>query len=137
MRPWDVKEAAAFGHSPKQALRLGLAASMWCLTAKIDGRPEAMLGLCPVSLIEGRGQPWLLGTDEVYRHPRGFARWRPIIDRMRSDCPRLSNWVAAGNTRAITFLTHCGFEVGDEVLNVRGLDMRRFQSTFTQSNEAT
>jgi hypothetical protein len=127
MREWDVREAAAFGHSPKQALRLGLTASLWSLTAQVDGRPEAMLGLCPASLIEGRGTPWMLGTDEVYRHGRALAAgWQPLIARMLVDCPLLENWVAAGNRRAITFLRHVGFEVGEDVREIGGVGMVRF-----------
>jgi hypothetical protein len=127
MREWDVREAAAFGHSPKQALRLGLSASLWAITAKVDGRPEAMLGVCPTSLIEGRGQPWMLATDMAYGQARAFAEgWRPIVARMQADFLRLENWVAAGNERAITFLRHVGFTIDADVDDVRGLPMRRF-----------
>lgn len=126
MREWDRREAAAFGKSPKQALRMGLAASLWAITAKVDGRPEAMIGLVPMSLIEGRGQPWMLGSDAIYRHPREMLRnVAPMLGRMRADCPRLENWVATGNGRAITFLRHCGFAFG-EPIDVNGLEMRRF-----------
>lgn len=129
MREWDRIEARAFGHSPKQALRVGLNASLWALTAKVDGRPEAMIGLTPVSMIEGRGIPWMLGTDAVYGQARGIARMmRQVVSQMRADCPRLENWVAVGNVRARSFLRHVGFGFDDEPLDVGGVDMLRFFS---------
>lgn len=127
MREWDRIEAAVFGRTPKDALRIGLAASLWCLTAKVDGRPEAMMGLTPVSLAEGKGQPWMLGTEAVYDHPRALAiGWRGILGRMREVCPRLENRVAAGNTKAIVFIRHLGFVIDPDQVEVGGVPMLRF-----------
>jgi hypothetical protein len=126
MRDWDKREAAAFGRSPKEALRIGLSASLWAYTALVDGRPEAMLGLTPVSLIEGRGVPWMLGTDAIYAYPRAMLRGvGPVIARMQADCRSLENWVAVGNERAVRFLKGCGFGFY-ETREVGGLEMQRF-----------
>jgi hypothetical protein len=126
MREWDKREAAAFGRSPKEALRIGLSASLWAYTALVDGRPEAMLGLTPVSLIEGRGVPWMLGTDAIYAHPREMLRGvGPMIAGMQADCRLLENWVATGNARAMRFLRGCGFSFY-ETRDIGGLEMRRF-----------
>lgn len=110
----DRVECAASGHSPKQALRLGLRGSTLCWTAKVDGRAEAMFGLVVTSALGGTGTPWLLGTDEVYCHGREMLRWGPVfLARMVELAPSLSNVVAADNTRAIRFLRRLGFEVDD------------------------
>ena len=55
-------ECAVFKHTPRQALRLGLANSYLSFTVLIDGKPEAMFGVVTASLIEGSGTPWLLLT---------------------------------------------------------------------------
>lgn len=127
MREWDRIEARAFGRSPKQALRLGLSCSLWTLTAKVGGKPEAMMGLSPVSMIEGRGQPWMLGSEAIYDHPREMiGNVRDIVALMRSDCPKLENWVAVGNVRARRFLRHVGFTFDDGAVDIGGVEMVRF-----------
>jgi hypothetical protein len=108
-----VIEAMAMGRRPKEALRLGLMLSLAPLTVMIDGKPEAMLGVYPQSLMGGIGVPWMLGTEVLYRNARGFLEFGPVvIERMLLDFPRLENVVSARNTRAIRFLSRMGFEVG-------------------------
>lgn len=122
MRPDDVIECRAFGHSPKQALRSALMSSIIAYTAKVDGRPEAMLGLAPVSLIEGKGTPWMLGTEEVYRHGRALLKLGPrIIASFLDSTPRAGNLVSKRNVRAIRVLRAWGFHVEDEVRMIGGV----------------
>lgn len=84
------------------------------------------MGLTPVSLIDGTGRPWMLGSDAIYDHPREMLRQvRPMLARMQQDCPVLENWVATGNERAIRFLRRCGFAF-HETTAARGLEMVRF-----------
>jgi hypothetical protein len=73
MRAADVEETGAMGRTPKQALRLGLRASVDCMTVLIDGRPEAMLGLTPKNLLEGEGMAWMLGNRSGLRQCAGVA----------------------------------------------------------------
>lgn len=121
MRDIDRMETEAFGRSPKQSLRMGIMASTICLTAKVDGRPEAMMGLVPVDLLGGKGTPWFLGTDEVYRHGREMVGWGPhILSRFLDSTPSLSNVVMQANTKAIRLLRCWGFEIGDEVKMIGG-----------------
>lgn len=122
MRAADVAEVRAFGRSPKDALRLGLTTSLLVWTAKVDGRPEAMFGLSPVSAIGGEGAPWFLGTDEVYRHGRELVAWGPaLIAAMLDSTPRrLANMVGAFNRPAIRLLRRWGFEVREEVIMSAG-----------------
>lgn len=128
MREADVREVGASGHTPKQALRLGLMASTWALTAKVDGRPEAMLGLVPVSALTGEGCPWMLGTPEVYRHGRALLRHGPaIVERMLDSTPhRLANKVGAFNEPAIRLLRRLGFSIGKEVILTAGVEFVAF-----------
>jgi len=115
MREADVVECRAMGHSPKQALRDGLVASTLCLTALVDGRPEAMFGLVVNSALAGEGAPWMLGTEAIYDHPRAMLRWGPrFVAAMLDSTPALSNLVSVDNARAIRFLRRLGFSIGED-----------------------
>jgi len=127
MRAADVAEVEAFGRTPKEALRLGLRGSSLAATVKVDGRPEAMLGVAPVSVIEGVGRPWMLGTDAVPRCARALlADGHAVIGEMRRRFRRLENWVSADNAPAIRLLRRWGFEVGAEAMTVSGVDFVLF-----------
>lgn len=127
MRVEDRRECAAFGHSPKQALRDGLNASTICLTALVDGKPEAMMGLVVVSAIEGLGRPWMLGTDEIFRHGRELIAWGPgILSGMFDSTPRMSNLVSSTNARAIRLLRRWGFAVEEQEEMIGGVAFRKF-----------
>lgn len=121
MRDIDRMEVAAFGRTPKRALRLGIMGSTIAMTAKVEGKPEAMFGVVPVSLLDGLGSPWFLGTDEVYRHGRELVAWGPeLVGKMLDSSPHLSNVVMAANGRAIRLLRRWGFVMGDEAKMIGG-----------------
>lgn len=127
MRAVDRLECEAFGRSPRQALRLGLSSSLICMTAMVGGRAEAMFGLSPVSLIEGVGCPWFLGTDVVYRHGRDMLALGPrVIAVFRDSCPVLEQLCSAGNGRALRLLRRWGFTVGDDVRMIGGTAFHPF-----------
>lgn len=126
MRAIDAAECAAFGRSPKQALRAGLQGSVASWTALVDGRPEAMFGVAPASMIDGRGRPWLLGTDVVpLAGPALMRLGRRHLAAMHRLFPRLENMVSARNEAAVRWLAHLGFEFGDEAV-IGGETMREF-----------
>lgn len=122
MREADRIECAALGRTPKDALRAGLRTSMKPLTVLIDGGPEAMMGVAPVSMLSGRGLIWLLGTDALYREKRAWALLAPrIIDDMLQTFREVENVVAVENERAILFLRHMGFHIGGTVRHHGGV----------------
>lgn len=128
MREADVIESRALGYSPKQALRTGLLGSLLSFTAKVDGKAEAMMGVTPVSLVEGVGRPWMLGSDAIYRHGHELLAFGPgIIAMFRDSSPRLSNIVSSDNARAIRLLKRWGFAVGDEVQMIGGVSFLTFE----------
>lgn len=105
------------GRSPRQALRLGLVTSTEVWTAKVDGRPEAMFGLVVTSALGGKGVPWMLGTDEIYRHPRLMIRHgERVLQRWLDSTPTLSNYVSVDNSRAIRLLRRWGCSIGWKVI---------------------
>lgn len=129
MREWDVAECRALGREPADALADGVSRSLWALTALVDGKPEAMMGVVPLSVIEGTGVPWMLGTEAVYRHARDLARYGPgIIAEMEATFPTLANFVAAGNARAIAFLKHWGWRISSKRVAVGGVDFVEFSN---------
>lgn len=127
MRAADIEEARAFGHSPHQALWLGLKASVDCMTALEDGEPVAMLGLVPKNVLEGEGSPWMLGTDAIYANPRAtMVLSRKMIEVWSDSTPRLQNLIAVGNDRALRYLRRLGFAIGKERTVIGGVEFVTF-----------
>lgn len=127
MREADVRECAAFGRSPADALNASLRSSLWALTA-IDHEPVAMLGVSPQSMMESIGVPWMLGTERVYANGRALLTLSiPVFQAMADSFDRLENLVGADNGRAIRFLRWAGFTIGEALVDVGGMNFRRFE----------
>jgi hypothetical protein len=131
MREIDRKECAIFDHSPRQALRQGLMTSLIAWTVLIDGQPEAMMGASTISLLDGRGRPWLLMTDVAVKHQVALVRLGRIYTAaMHRHYTQLENWVHVDNAAAIRWLSRLGFAVGG-VEVIRGNPMRPFTRCAT------
>lgn len=127
MRAIDRMECAAMGRTPKQALRSGVLYSEKAWTALVDDMPEAMFGVVLDSALTGEATPWMLGTDEVYRHGRELLMHGPAIVSLLGDSRlTLSNLVSSANSRALRLLTRWGFTVEDQEIEVGGVQFRRF-----------
>lgn len=127
MRQADAIECAASGRTPLSGLRLSLKSSSFALTALVDGKPHAMMGVIPQNLAERFGVPWFLGTDEVFRHGRALLRYGPqVVALMQDSFRRLENVVSADNRCALALLRRLGFEVGSEVVLQGGVPFVRF-----------
>lgn len=130
MRDIDVRECAAFGHAPKQALREAILNSDRAWTAMVDGRPEAIFGVVVNSALTGEGAPWFLGTDEVWRHGRALLSIGPqIIRRFHDSTARLSGYVSVDNAAAIRMLRRWGFDVGHDRRRVGGVPFLGFEKS--------
>lgn len=126
MRAIDKLECKVMGHTPKGALRGGLMGSTIAWTVLIDGRPEAMMGAAPISLIAGLGRPWLLMTDRAGAHAVTLVRLgRIYTEAMHRHYSLLENWVHADNVKTIRWLSRLGYAVGP-VDVIRGQPMRPF-----------
>jgi hypothetical protein len=129
MREADRVECAAMGHAPKQALRAGHALSSPAWTALVDGRAEAMFGLVVTNALGGEGQPWMLGSDAIYAHPRTMLRRAPrFLAAMFHTTPRLSNMVGEDNIRAIRLLRRWGFIIDTETIMIGNIAFRHFHA---------
>lgn len=128
MRDVDVRECAAFGHSPKQALRESILNSERAWTAFVDGRPEAIFGVVVNSALTGAGAPWFLGTAVVWQHARALLGMGPaIIARLHDSSETLSGYVCCENAAAIRMLRRWGFDVGDDRRRIGGVPFYGFE----------
>lgn len=115
MRAMDRIECRAMGHEPKAALRSARRRSLWSLTVLDDDAPIAMLGLAAISMVEGVGSPWFLGSDAVYKQGRSFlVKGCAVIAHMRQTTPTLEGLVSVDNTPAIRLLARWGFSIGGD-----------------------
>lgn len=108
-------------------MRLSLRSSTWAITALIDGDPHAMFGISPISVVEDRGSPWFLGSEQTYQHGRALLDLGPrIIGRMHASFRRLENSVSVDNGRAIRLLRRWGFTIEADPFVVGGVEFVRF-----------
>lgn len=129
MRLHDRRECEAMGRTPKAALRMSLATSLHALTA-LDGNGKvlAMMGVCPASMLEGRGIPWFLGADEVLDYGRDLLSYgRGIIAAWHEDFPVMENLVASENVAAIRLLRKWGATIEEMPRTIGGLEFVPFR----------
>lgn len=128
MREIDRKECQWGGHSPKDALRLGLRGSLVAFTVLVDGKPEAMFGVVTTSFLYGEGSIWLLMTDIGAKQGKALVRFGKIYTRaFFNHYNLLHNHVHADNHKAVRWLTRLGFVVGP-VDVIRNEPMREFSA---------
>lgn len=113
MRSVDRLECEALGRSPKDALRWGIATSLEAFTALRNGRPIAIIGIVPTSMINGRGTIWMLGTEEVFLSGKALLTYGPqLISRWLETFAVLENIISVDNSVALNLLQKLGFTVG-------------------------
>lgn len=115
LREADRQELeAARGGEPHEAVRSALALSSHRWAMDVDGNLGLVGGIVTVSLLNGIGSPWLLGTTELDRIPGALTkiglRYRDVALGL---FPELVNYVDARNVKAIRWLKRLGFTVSD------------------------
>jgi PAS domain-containing protein len=120
-------ECTAPGRSARDNMRDAIALSDGnAMVALADGEPIAALGVSPHYLLD-EGIPWMLGTDEVAKHPRDLVCWaRQKTAEWLEVFPVLMNEVWTGNKPSITFLRHAGFTFAKPRQNMYGAEMALF-----------
>ncbi len=116
MRPADYDEvAASSAQTVLASVEHGLAVSAHRWAVDIDGQLALLGGVRTVSLLEGVGSPWLLGTRRVERFPGALTKLGiQYSDVSLRAFPYLFNYVDARNVKAIRWLRRIGFTMGDE-----------------------
>lgn len=129
LRATDVREVlAAANQMPEEALRQSFAASSTCMTLEYQGRPVAMCGIVPESIIGQRAVIWLLGTDEIRALRKTFHFLsKRCIEYFLDMYPYLYNWVDDRNKETMVWLQRCGAEFLPAVpFGHQGLPFRYF-----------
>ena len=110
LRQQDLDEIyAATDLSPELAVAYSIAHSERGFTALIDDIPCAVFGV-------SQGIIWLVGTDEIAKHPITFFRVsRNIFSQLSHGYPVLYNFVHKTNTLSLRWLQWLGFHVDQPV----------------------
>lgn len=116
MREADREEiyAACGSRDAREALIQSVILSSECYAsvARNDEKPVDIFGVVPVSLLEGRGRPWMLGTDRVSEFPSTLVKdARRYVRRMLAVYSHLENHVDARNTASVRWLARLGFTI--------------------------
>lgn len=121
---WDSHRS-----TPEEALGRSLRLSTHAWAGLADGRLVCMWGVCPASMLDRIGVPWLLGSDEIETHQIAFLRRnRPMIAEMMETYTVLTNWVDARNTMSMRWLRWMGFTLFPaHPFGVAGLPFHRFE----------
>lgn len=129
----DEVEASHGWTDPAFALAESLAFSTRAWTGLIDEEPVCMFGVGPLSILGGRGSPWMLGTDALARRPRTFLRrCRPCVEAMLSVYPWLENYVDDRNVLSKKWLAWLGFTLAAGTVTMRsGAQFRHFEMKGT------
>lgn len=112
LRDADLDELIAAGLDDiEQVIQEGIDLSALCWTATAGGVPVCVFG---VREWEGRGVPWLLGTDQLVKNRGALIRQAPAyIELMLQAFPVLINHVHARNAQAVRWLKRAGFVLNE------------------------
>lgn len=115
LRASDLAECQAYGKPDIAAgIESSAARSLLCWTGLVDGELAAILGVAPLSIVNGIGSPWMLGTPVLDAHQRVLVRKTPeYIARMLKAFPHLVNFVHAKNTTSVRWLRRLGFSLSE------------------------
>lgn len=110
LRQADIDEINALnGLSPGVAVAYSIANSEKGAAVFIDGDLSAVFGI-------SRGVIWLVGTDEINKHPVAFYRTsRRIFRKLSNGYPKLENYVDARNIPYLRWLQWLGFDISPPV----------------------
>lgn len=114
MRAADAAECETMaGLTPRVGLRLSMKRSS-AFTVLINGRPEAMFGTSDLNVLAGIGSAWMLGTDEVDRHPKDLLRLSPEwVAKLFARYEVLRNVVSVDNAASIRWLRWLGADFSE------------------------
>lgn len=121
----DEMQAAA-GATVLDCLKRGYTESLRCWSICDDDHPIAVVGDVMQGI--GYGLPWMVTTDDVPFHARGFLRAsRAVLVDMLERHSTLANMVDDRNKAAIRWLSWLGFTIGEPIpAGVQGLPFRPF-----------
>ena len=109
----DVDEIWAAGRkTPLEALEQSVSASPEPYVGLHEDQALCMFGVAELSILDNKGIPWMLSSDELKDHARPFLRGsRMYIDLMKEKYPFMVNFVDARNRAAIRWLRWLHFKL--------------------------
>lgn len=125
----DVDELwACAKYTPLGCLELGLEISPESWAWLWDGEPVCVFGVSAASVLVSSGAPWMVGTEEIDKHPFRFLRHgRDVIQHMLRQYEILENYVDARNRMAVKWLKWLGFTIHPpEPYGVFGMPFHKF-----------
>lgn len=131
-RAADIDEARdGAGLTIAQSLELGMKLSQQAMVFDTEGVLLAAFGDAKAFEAPGVGVPWLISTNSIEQHARGFLRaCRPLVQEMLQRHQVLTNFVDDRNEAAKRWLAWLGFELASPVPAGRlGLPFRQFTMT--------
>ncbi len=108
LRQADIDEIHAMTEIPPAvAVSYSIANSERGFTALLNGRPCAVFGV-------QQGCIWLVGTDDISKHPVTFYRLsKKIFSQLKKGYPVLENFVHVNNTLSLRWLQWLGFHIDE------------------------
>jgi hypothetical protein len=115
MREADRREMYDFAMlSPFEAVYRSFESASMAWTGMIDGEPVCMFGASKASLLSDTGLVWLFTTDAIEKHQMTFLRrCKSVVEAMQAVFPRLENFVACYNVKAIQWLKWLQFSFSE------------------------
>lgn len=115
MRDADLDEIYALSDEPVlTVLNRSRRASLKCWTVLVDDEPSIIFGVAPISLLSGKGAPWMLATPRIEEIASRFVRHsRRYVDEMQRGYKTLENVVDERNELSKKWLRWLGFEIGE------------------------
>jgi len=110
LRDIDKREVWATSHlTPLEALLQGVDTPRWCWTGLRDGVPVCIFGVSALSLLDGTGVPWLLGTEGL--DAKFLIKGKAIVRLLQKEFPNMVNYVHVDNKKSIRWLKWVGFTI--------------------------
>jgi hypothetical protein len=119
MRQVDIDELHAGGHFDLHAaVGDSFKLSLMCWSYFDGDELLCIMGVAPISMVNGIGAPWMLGTPAMLRCSRILVRIAPgYISTMLEVFPRLMNCVHVDNKTSVRWLQRIGFKLFDPVVH--------------------
>jgi len=127
LREWDIIEVLATGSDPLTSLTRPFwnNCGSYTYSFEIDGVLAGMCGFAPLTIREA--SIWLLGSKEIDEAGiRFLPASRAWLNGIPPYPPVLFNYVPERRTQSIRWLRWLGFDIGEEILHLRGVRFRRF-----------
>ena len=124
LRAEHVREVASGTRvSPLTALRLSLKGSAVAYAAVIGGVPVFVMGAMPAGVVTGCAEVWMLGTEDIDRHPARIlraGRWGVAEAYRATGALRLEQWIPSWYETGIRFVERLEFvpHHGGDVVHV-------------------